>query len=152
MGRIADTGWTANIVVVTDVQATLLERLPEPRRIPPALDGYLWSCPSPGSGARRPARARSRLGGLLAPIGRRAPVELPCQVHDPDLWFADAPADLEFAKALCADCPARQMCLVGAIERQEPCGVWGGEIFHDGDVVPFKRGRGRPRKDSSRCA
>ena len=83
------------------------------------------------------------------PIGRRAPVGLPCQVNDPDLWFADAPADLEFAKTLCSDCPARQMCLVGAIERREPCGVWGGQIFDDGRIVPFKRGRGRPRKDTS---
>jgi WhiB family transcriptional regulator, redox-sensing transcriptional regulator len=83
------------------------------------------------------------------PIGRRAPVGLPCQVHDPDLWFADVPAELEFAKALCAGCPAQQMCLVGATERREPCGVWGGQIFHEGRVVPFKRGRGRPRKDGT---
>jgi WhiB family redox-sensing transcriptional regulator len=137
---------------VTDVQATLLEQLAEPRRIPAALDDYLWFRPSPASGALRPARTRPRLGVSPAPIGRRAPVELPCQVNDPDLWFADAPADLEFAKALCSDCPAREMCLVGAIERREPCGVWGGEIFHEGNVVPFKRGRGRPRKDSTRCA
>jgi WhiB family redox-sensing transcriptional regulator len=134
---------------VTDVQATLLEPLPELRRIPPALDEYLWFRPSPASGARRPARTRSRLAVSPAPTSRRVPVELPCQVNDPDLWFADAPAELEFAKALCGDCPARQMCLVGAIERREPCGVWGGQIFDDGRIVPFKRRRGRPRKDAT---
>jgi len=86
------------------------------------------------------------------PIGRRDPVGLPCQVNDPDLWFADAPADLEYAKALCGSCPARQMCLLGAMERREPCGVWGGQIFDDGRIVPFKRARGRPRKDGTPSA
>lgn len=143
---------TTNIVAVTDVQATLVEELPEPRRIPPGLDEYLWCRPSPGHRAQRPARARSRLGVPRAPSGRRDPLRLPCQLNDPDLWFAEAPADLEVAKTLCAHCPARQMCLIGAIERREPCGVWGGQIFRDGDIVPFKRGRGRPRKDGPRCA
>jgi WhiB family redox-sensing transcriptional regulator len=41
------------------------------------------------------------------------------------------------------------MCLAGAIERREPCGVWGGQIFHHGRIVPYKRSRGRPRKDST---
>ncbi|WP_207545435.1 WhiB family transcriptional regulator, partial [Mycolicibacter sinensis] len=36
--------------------------------------------------------------------------ELPCN-RDPDLWFADDPADLERAKALCAGCPIRRQCL-----------------------------------------
>jgi WhiB family transcriptional regulator, redox-sensing transcriptional regulator len=29
----------------------------------------------------------------------------------------------------------------------EPWGVWGGEIFERGTVVPRKRPRGRPRKE-----
>jgi WhiB family transcriptional regulator, redox-sensing transcriptional regulator len=73
--------------------------------------------------------------------------DLPCRQYDPDLWFADTPADLEVAKALCGGCPLRVECLAGAIEREEPWGVWGGEIFERGAVVPRKRPRGRPRKE-----
>ncbi|MFV2088222.1 WhiB family transcriptional regulator [Micromonospora sp. LOL_021] len=73
--------------------------------------------------------------------------ELPCRKFDPDLWFSDSPTELELAKSLCVDCPLRVECLAGAIERAEPWGVWGGEIFERGAVVPRKRPRGRPRKE-----
>lgn len=73
---------------------------------------------------------------------------LPCRTFDPDLWFADAPAELELAKSLCGDCPVQAECLAGAIERGEPWGVWGGEIFERGVVIARKRPRGRPRKDA----
>ncbi len=72
---------------------------------------------------------------------------LPCRKFDPDLWFSDSPAELELAKSLCGDCPLRVECLAGALERNEPWGVWGGEIFERGAVVPRKRPRGRPRKE-----
>lgn len=68
----------------------------------------------------------------------------PCATHDIDLWFAASPAALQEAKALCGGCFDREACLAGAVERREPWGVWGGEIFDGGVVVPFKRGRGRP--------
>lgn len=71
--------------------------------------------------------------------------ELPCRI-DPELFFADKPEDVEFAKALCRTCPIRIECLTGALERREPWGVWGGELFDHGVVVPRKRPRGRPRK------
>lgn len=71
---------------------------------------------------------------------------LPCRTHNPDLWFADAPAELEQAKQLCAGCPLKAECLASALVRQEPWGVWGGEIFERGAVVPRKRPRGRPSK------
>lgn len=70
---------------------------------------------------------------------------LPCQ-SDPELWFAESPADVEAAKALCLDCPVREQCLASALERSEPWGVWGGELFVQGVIVPRKRPRGRPRK------
>lgn len=76
---------------------------------------------------------------------------LPCHVGDPDLWFAEAPADLEQAKQLCAGCPVRRQCLAAALERAEPWGVWGGEILDRGAVLGFKRPRGRPRKDGRRA-
>jgi WhiB family redox-sensing transcriptional regulator len=72
-----------------------------------------------------------------------------CRVNDPELWFAEHTAQVEQAKALCRTCPLREGCLAGAIERAEPWGVWGGEVFVDGQVVPMKRGRGRPRKDAA---
>ncbi len=72
---------------------------------------------------------------------------LPCHLTDPDLFFAESPADVETAKALCADCPIRTDCLAGALARREPWGVWGGQLVMQGVVVPRKRPRGRPRKN-----
>ncbi|MEN3305083.1 MAG: WhiB family transcriptional regulator, redox-sensing transcriptional regulator [Micromonosporaceae bacterium] len=85
----------------------------------------------------------------LVPVGSSVQLdaELPCRRFDPDLWFADSPAELELAKSLCGDCPVRVECLASAVERAEPWGVWGGEIFERGAVVPRKRPRGRPRKE-----
>jgi WhiB family redox-sensing transcriptional regulator len=65
------------------------------------------------------------------------------------MWFADTPVELERAKALCADCPIRRECLAAALERGEPWGVWGGEIFDRGAVIARKRPRGRPRKNTA---
>ncbi len=73
--------------------------------------------------------------------------DIPCRGGDPELFFADDPEDVEFAKALCGSCPIRDACLLGALERREPCGVWGGELFIQGVVVARKRPRGRPRKE-----
>jgi WhiB family redox-sensing transcriptional regulator len=75
------------------------------------------------------------------PVG----LDLPC-TEDPELFFAESPEDVESAKALCVGCAARLACLAGAMERREPWGVWGGELFLRGEVVPRKRPRGRPRK------
>jgi WhiB family transcriptional regulator, redox-sensing transcriptional regulator len=72
-------------------------------------------------------------------------LDLPCR-DDPELFFAESPDDVEFAKSLCMGCAARITCLAGAIERREPWGVWGGQLFLRGEVVPYKRPRGRPRK------
>ncbi|MCG7323522.1 MULTISPECIES: WhiB family transcriptional regulator [Arsenicicoccus] len=72
---------------------------------------------------------------------------IPCQENEPEMWFADTPDGVEFAKSLCGTCPARDDCLAGALERREPWGVWGGQLFVAGVVVPRKRPRGRPRKD-----
>nr|WP_239520525.1 WhiB family transcriptional regulator [Blastococcus saxobsidens] len=71
---------------------------------------------------------------------------MPCRVEDPDLWFAESPSELELAKGHCGSCPVRQSCLAGALDRAEPWGVWGGEIFERGEVIARKRPRGRPRK------
>ena len=70
----------------------------------------------------------------------------PCRVNDPELWFAESPDGVEQAKSLCQGCPVRARCLDSALERQEPWGVWGGELLLQGTVIPRKRPRGRPRK------
>jgi WhiB family transcriptional regulator, redox-sensing transcriptional regulator len=81
----------------------------------------------------------------LDPLSKQAP-PLPCRTQNSDLWFAESPVELEMAKAFCRECPAMQACLAGALERRELWGVWGGEIFDRGRVLPRKRPRGRPRK------
>jgi len=72
--------------------------------------------------------------------------DLPCRSTDPELFFAESPADVELAKSVCTACPIREACLSGALERKEPWGVWGGELFVQGVIVARKRPRGRPRK------
>lgn len=84
--------------------------------------------------------------GSLLDAAPRTGSDLPCRSGDADLWFAEAPAELELAKSLCAQCPIQAECLAGALRREEPWGVWGGEIFLRGVVIPRKRPRGRPSK------
>lgn len=72
---------------------------------------------------------------------------VPCRSYDPEVFFAEAPADVEYAKSLCGTCPLREACFAGAKDRREPWGVWGGELFVQGVVVARKRPRGRPRKN-----
>jgi WhiB family redox-sensing transcriptional regulator len=74
-------------------------------------------------------------------------LDLPCG-QDPELFFAESPQDVRLAKELCGLCPVRRPCLAGALERGEPCGVWGGELFLRGVVIPEKRPRGRPPKSA----
>jgi WhiB family transcriptional regulator, redox-sensing transcriptional regulator len=73
--------------------------------------------------------------------------DLPCR-SNPELFFAERPEEVERARALCHDCPLRSACLAGALQRGEPCGVWGGELLMRGVIIPGKRSRGRPRKAS----
>lgn len=64
------------------------------------------------------------------------------------LFFSEEPADIALAKAICSECPVVEPCLEGATRRREPWGVWGGELFADGVILPYKRKRGRPPKIS----
>lgn len=78
---------------------------------------------------------------LLAPTSPAA-----CADAEPTQFFSDDMVVVERAKAICATCPVREQCLAGALERAEPHGVWGGELFDAGRVIARKRPRGRPRK------
>jgi WhiB family transcriptional regulator, redox-sensing transcriptional regulator len=95
-----------------------------------------------------PEAAGAELGELLA-TGEDRESDLPCRTDEADLWFAERPEQLGRAQALCQECPIRNQCLAGALVRREPWGVWGGEIFERGQVIPFKRGRGRPSKHAA---
>jgi WhiB family redox-sensing transcriptional regulator len=72
-------------------------------------------------------------------------INLPCHTADPDLFFTEQPALISLAKSLCSACPVRVQCLDGALSRSEPFGVWGGELFDDGQIILAKRQPGRPR-------
>ena len=76
-----------------------------------------------------------------------ADASTPCRSYDPELWFAETADQVALAQALCGGCALRAACLAGAVERREPWGVWGGELFERGQVVARKRRPGRPRKD-----
>lgn len=62
------------------------------------------------------------------------------------LFFSDHVVDIARAKAMCALCPLRLECLADALEREEPWGVWGGELISGGRIVANKRPCGRPPK------
>jgi len=95
---------------------------------------WVYAAVPQASGMRWSASRRARTGA-----------DLPC-TDDPELFFAESPDEVETAKALCDGCQARAACLAGALERREPWGVWGGELFLRGMIMPRKRPRGRPRK------
>ena len=65
-----------------------------------------------------------------------------------DLFFSEQLDDIARAKAICGGCPLAEPCLEGAVERREPWGVWGGQLFFNGKILPFKRKRGRPTKNA----
>jgi len=48
---------------------------------------------------------------------------------------------------MCGLCPLSVSCLEEALEREEPWGVWGGQLISGGRVVLNKRACGRPPKN-----
>jgi WhiB family transcriptional regulator, redox-sensing transcriptional regulator len=130
-----------------------LRREPDVRQIRVGYAGPVRPAGGPAVSTVRPADGPdvstvSVAGQFVVPGSATAlPVglDLPC-TQDPELFFAESPADLEQAKTMCRGCRARIACLSGALERREPWGVWGGELLMRGAIVPRKRPRGRPRK------
>lgn len=84
-------------------------------------------------------------------ILRMAAMHLPCdqrleiyrEIWQPDLLFITRKAGrrpitkflTSTRYSLCLGCPLRAPCLQGAIERREPWGVWGGQVFRRGEPV-----------------
>lgn len=62
------------------------------------------------------------------------------------LFFSEDNFDLARAKAICSKCRLAPACLADALDREEPYGVWGGQLLVNGVIVAVKRGRGRPPK------
>ncbi len=59
------------------------------------------------------------------------------------VFFSQDRKVIDQAKAICAGCPRRESCLEGALERREPWGVWGGELFRNGHVLTNRKRRSR---------
>ena len=80
------------------------------------------------------SRAQAKWNELMDAIDE-APIVVPCQNTDPELWFGEA-ANLDEwtdtgsryvqARKLCGRCPVRQKCLEYALEQREEFGMWGG--------------------------
>jgi len=63
-----------------------------------------------------------------------------------ELFFSEQLDDIAAAKSFCQECDVKDHCLAAALDRREPWGVWGGELFVNGKIVAQKRKRGRPPK------
>lgn len=84
-------------------------------------------------------------GGMIGIGEVTGDISLPCHTAEPELFFDEAANRVLLAKSLCNSCPMRSVCLEGALSRREPCGIWGGELFVNGEIVVSKRTVGRPR-------
>lgn len=49
-----------------------------------------------------------------------------CRGIDPEIFYPATDEEADEAKAICAICPVRQMCLEHALAAREREGVWGG--------------------------
>ena len=119
---------------------------PDLRQIQAGYAGHPWLLTSGDAAGRSKAGRADQLVAIGSEIVLTGGSDPPC-AQDPELFFAESPQDVEQAKAMCRGCGARIACLAGALERREPCGVWGGELLMRGAIVPRKRPRGRPRKE-----
>ncbi len=85
------------------------------------------------------------LDDVTGAYGSDIAFNLPCHTSNPELFFSEKSEEIELAKSLCGGCPVRPRCLQAALSREEPCGVWGGELFENGRVIARRRTVGRPR-------
>lgn len=103
------------------------------------------------TGERTPSHASastSRPRGLGAPPAPTSQDRVAACVGPQARWFfSDDAFQIAQAKKLCGTCPAQEDCLAGALERREPCGVWGGQLLHNGVAIRALPTRGRPRKN-----
>ena len=107
---------------------------------------------NPNSPAGRSVFLEPREPDSTSPPGRapeRTPVARRADGHGTmtGLFFSDNVVDIARAKAMCGLCSLQASCLAGALEREEPWGVWGGELLSGGRFIANKRPCGRPPKN-----
>ena len=77
-----------------------------------------------------------------------APAIPPCQVTDPEIWYAEKQEignQYRLAKQLCTQCPVVNECATYAIAAPEVEGCWGGLSPRE-RMAMRKAAQGRPRK------
>jgi WhiB family redox-sensing transcriptional regulator len=125
--RNPDTSFETELPMSTFAPLDDLDELDLARQRPPDLPGDAVA--NELRGARAPVARCADGNGTMA-----------------GLFFSDHVVDVARAKAMCALCPLAQQCLAGALEREEPWGVWGGQLLSGGRIIAGKRPCGRPPK------
>ena len=106
----------------------------------------LWEIARKKEQARRQALLRQVQGGEVLVVGPAACTQISGdRAARVRVFFSQDRKVIDQAKAICAGCPRRESCLQGALERREPWGVWGGELFRNGHVVINRKRRPRHR-------
>ncbi|WP_183099933.1 WhiB family transcriptional regulator [Nocardioides pelophilus] len=86
---------------------------------------------------------------FTAPTPQDPTLAWACADHpDPDLFHPTDDADLAAARAICAGCPVRELCLELGLRRDE-YGVWGGVLLENGQPRSGVPRKGRPPKVGS---
>ena len=63
-----------------------------------------------------------------------------CAQTDPEVFFPPIGAHGHEAKAVCSRCPVAAECLLDALERNEPYGIWGGLNVNERAAVKRRMG------------
>ena len=104
----------------------------------------LWEIARKKEQARRQALLRQVQDGEIPIIGPAACTQISGdRAARVRVFFSQDRKVIDQAKAICAGCPRRESCLEGALERREPWGVWGGELFRNGHVLTNRERRSR---------
>ena len=107
----------------------------------------LWEIARKKEQARRQALLRQVQRGEIPIIGPAACTQMSGdRAARVRVFFSQDRKVIDQAKAICAGCPRRESCLEGALERREPWGVWGGELFRNGHVVTYRKRRPRHQR------
>ena len=100
----------------------------------------LWEIARKKEQARRQALLRQVRRGEIPIVGPAACTQMSGdRAARVRVFFSQDRKVIDQAKAICAGCPRRESCLEGALERREPWGVWGGELFRNGHVLTNRK-------------
>ena len=110
----------------------------------------LWEIARKKEQARRQALLRQVRRGEIPIVGPAACTQISGdRAARVRVFFSQDRKVIDQAKAICAGCPRRESCLEGALERREPWGVWGGELFRNGHALTNRKRR--PRRQQVRA-